>query len=398
MRVPVKAGPRTVVATFLTDSEAQDDNILEPFERANLDALDFRGLPVVDRVSITGPLKATGPGDTPSRRLIFVCHPANHAEELPCAQKIITRLAHKAYRRPVTDNDMETLLELLSAGPQRRRHLRFRESRQPSSSSCESRVSVPFRARSRQSGGRRGLSHQRSGTGFAAVLLPVEHHPRRAAPERCHLRVSCTDPPCSISRSGACWPIRKSKALVDNFADQWLYLRNLKNINPDFETFPDFDDNLRQAMKEETDLFFGSIIHEDRSVIDLLTANYTFINERLARHYGIPDIYGTDFRRVTLTTIPAASACLGQASILTVTSYADPHFARAARQVDSDELDRHAADPAAAQRAGAEGKSRRWSSHVAARAHGRASQEHALRRLPSNSWIRLDSRWRISTR
>ena len=96
----------------------------------------------------------------------------------------------------------------------------------------------------------------------------------------------------------------KSKALVNNFADQWLYLRNLKNINPDFETFPDFDDNLRQAMKQETDLFFGSIIREDRSVLDLLTANYTFVNERLARHYGIPDIYGTDFRRVTLTDRP----------------------------------------------------------------------------------------------
>jgi hypothetical protein len=108
---------------------------------------------------------------------------------------------------------------------------------------------------------------------------------------------------------------------VDNFADQWLYLRNLKNINPDFETFPDFDDNLRRAMKQETDLFFTSIIHEDRSVLDLLTANYTFINERLARHYGIPNIYGTDFRRVTLAD-DRRRGLLGQASILTLTSYA----------------------------------------------------------------------------
>ena len=111
----------------------------------------------------------------------------------------------------------------------------------------------------------------------------------------------------------------KSKALVDNFADQWLYLRNLKNINPDFETFPDFDDNLRQAMQQETDLFFGNIIREDRSVMDLLNANYTFINERLARHYGIPNIYGTDFRRVTITD-DRRRGLLGQASILTVTS------------------------------------------------------------------------------
>ena len=113
----------------------------------------------------------------------------------------------------------------------------------------------------------------------------------------------------------------KSKALVDNFADQWLYLRNLKNINPDFETFPDFDDNLRQAMRHETDLFFTNIIHEDHSVLDLLNANYTFINERLAHHYGIPNIYGTDFRRVTLTD-DRRRGLLGQASILTITSYA----------------------------------------------------------------------------
>src|SRR5262249_35856431 len=108
----------------------------------------------------------------------------------------------------------------------------------------------------------------------------------------------------------------RSKALVENFADQWLYLRNIKNLNPDFETFPDFDDNLRQAMKKETDLFIASIIREDRGVLDLLNANYTFLNERLARHYGIPGIYGTDFRRLTLTD-DRRRGLLGQASILT---------------------------------------------------------------------------------
>jgi len=113
----------------------------------------------------------------------------------------------------------------------------------------------------------------------------------------------------------------RSKALIDNFAGQWLYLRNLKTINPDFETFPDFDDNLRQAMKRETELFIESIMREDRSVMDLLNANYTFLNERLARHYGIPGIYGTDFRRVTIKE-DARRGLLGQASILTVTSYA----------------------------------------------------------------------------
>ena len=116
VHVPVKAGPRSVVATFLAEGESQDDNILQPFERANLDPLDFRGLPAVDRVTIQGPLKSTGPGDTPSRKLIFVCRPTGQADELPCAKKIIGTLAHRAYRRTVSDNDMETLLTFYQKG------------------------------------------------------------------------------------------------------------------------------------------------------------------------------------------------------------------------------------------------------------------------------------------
>ena len=112
----------------------------------------------------------------------------------------------------------------------------------------------------------------------------------------------------------------RSQALVTNFAEQWLHLRNLKSSSPDLEAFPDFDDNLRQAMKEETSLFFDSIVREDRSVVDLLNADYTFVNERLARHYGIPNIYGSQFRRVTVTN-EARRGLLGQASLLTVTSY-----------------------------------------------------------------------------
>ena len=320
VRVPVKAGPRTVVATFLTDSEAQDDSILEPFERANLDALDFRGLPVVDRVSITGPLKATGPGDTPSRRLIFVCHPANHAEELPCARKIITRLAHKAYRRPVTDNDMETLLSFYQRG--HNEGGTFDSGIEAAIQLILSNPEFLFRFEPDPANLAAGAIYRVSDLELASRLsfflwstIPDEQLLDVATAGKLRqptvldqqVRRMLADP--------------RSKALVDNFADQWLYLRNLKNINPDFETFPDFDDNLRQAMKEETDLFFGSIIHEDRSVLDLLTANYTFINERLARHYGIPDIYGTDFRRVTLKD-PRRFGLLGQASILTLTSYA----------------------------------------------------------------------------
>src|SRR5204863_8350213 len=112
----------------------------------------------------------------------------------------------------------------------------------------------------------------------------------------------------------------RSESLVTNFAEQWLHLRNLKSASPDLEAFPDFDDNLRQSMKQETSLFFDSIVHEDRSVVDLLNADYTFVNERLARHYGIPNVYGSQFRRVNVTN-DARRGLLGQASVLTVTSY-----------------------------------------------------------------------------
>ena len=115
----------------------------------------------------------------------------------------------------------------------------------------------------------------------------------------------------------------RSEALVNNFAEQWLYLRNLESANPDARLFPDFDDNLRQAFRRETELFFESIMREDRSVLDLLRADYTFVNERLAKHYGIPNVYGSRFRRVTFDPSErCAAACCGQGSILTVTSYA----------------------------------------------------------------------------
>jgi Protein of unknown function (DUF1592)/Protein of unknown function (DUF1588)/Protein of unknown function (DUF1585)/Protein of unknown function (DUF1587)/Protein of unknown function (DUF1595)/Planctomycete cytochrome C len=320
VHVPVKAGPRTVVATFMAEGESQDDNILQPFERANLDPLDFRGLPAVDRVSITGPLNSTGPGDTPSRKLIFVCHPANHADELPCAKKIIGMLARRAYRRPASDNDLETLLSFYQKG---------RNEGGTFDSGIEATIQLILAS--------------------PEFLFRFEPDPPALAPgavyhvsdlelaSRLSFFLWSTGPDDQLLNLAALGKLKdptvlegqvkrmladpKSKALVDNFADQWLYLRNLKNINPDFETFPDFDDNLRQAMRHETDLFFTNLIREDRSIFDLLNANYTFIDERLARHYGIPNVYGTDFRRVPITD-ERRMGLLGQASILTITSYA----------------------------------------------------------------------------
>jgi mono/diheme cytochrome c family protein len=324
VRVPVKAGPREVIATFLTgiESQAQDDNILKPFIRSNYDVLDYRGEPVVDRITIEGPLKATGVSDTPSRRRVFSCRPANGADEVPCAKKIISTLARHAYRRPVNDNDMETLIGFYSLG----------------------------RNSSGNPGGNFELGIEAAIQRILAspeFIFRFEPDPANATPDKPY-RISdlemasrlsfflwssipddqlltvatqgkLKDPAVLEQQVRRMLADKRSETLVTNFADQWLYLRNLKNFQPDFQTFPDFDDNLRQAMKRETELFFGSIIAENRSVIDLLTADYTFVNERLARHYGIPRVYGTDFRRVTIAD-PARRGLLGQGSILSVTS------------------------------------------------------------------------------
>lgn len=318
VRVPVKAGMRTVVATFMAEGESQDDNILEPFERANLDPLDFRGLPAVDRVSITGPLKSTGPGDTASRRLIFTCRPHGQAEELPCAKKIIGTLARKAFRRPVNDNDLETLLSFYQKG--RNEGGTFDSGIEAAIQLILASPEFLFRFEPDPAALAPGAVYRVSDLELASRLsfflwssIPDEQLLNLATLGKLH------EPAVLDAQVKRMLADPKSKALVDNFADQWLYLRNLKNINPDFETFPDFDDNLRQAMKQETDLFLDNIIREDRSIMDLIDANYTFINERLARHYGIPNIYGSDFRRVTLTD-DRRRGLLGQASILTVTS------------------------------------------------------------------------------
>jgi len=318
MHVPVQAGPHDVIATFLTESEAQDDYILQPFVRENIDVLGYRGLPQVDRLTIEGPFKATGSGDTPSRHKIFVCRPEKGADEMPCARRIIATLSRRAYRRPVNDNDLESLLGFFQRG--RNEGGTFDSGIEAAIQLILADPDFIFRFEPDPANLATGAVYPLSDVELASRLsfflwstVPDEELISLASQGK------LKDPTVLQNQVRRMLADPKSKALVDNFAGQWLYLRNLKNINPDFETFPDFDDNLRQAMKKETDLFFTSIIREDRSVMDLLNADYTFINERLARHYGIPNIYGTDFRRVTLTD-ENRRGLLGQASILTVTS------------------------------------------------------------------------------
>ena len=313
--MPVKAGTHTLWATTVLRSHAVRDDLIKPFLRTTVDGLDIMGDPSVDRLTVEGPRAATGPGDTASRRKIFVCRPAKPADEEPCAGRILSSLARVAYRRPIDkqtsdtlmafyrkgetfEGGIETALQFILASPQFL--IRF-ETDPPNVASHNAYRLDDLAMASR-------LSFFLWSSVPDDQLLTLASQGKLKDPIVLEQQVKrmLSDP--------------RSEALVGNFAEQWLHLRNLKSSSPDLEAFPDFDDNLRQSMKQETSLFFDSIVHEDRSVVDLLNADYTFVNERLARHYGIPNVYGSQFRRVKLTN-DARRGVLGQASVLTVTSY-----------------------------------------------------------------------------
>ena len=316
-KVHVSAGPHDVAVAFLRRDSAESDEPLQPFTR-DLDLQNMNGIPLIDHVQITGPLNATGSGDTPSRRRIFVCTPAKAADEIPCAKKILGTLARRAYRRPVTDGDMETLLSFYQKG---KNQGNFQSGIENALRLILASPKFLFRSETDPAGAAPGSVNAVSDLDLASRLsfflwssIPDDELLTVAAQGKLHqptvlereVRRMLADP--------------KADALVNNFAEQWLFLRNVQSVAPDEATFPNFDDNLRQSFRRETELFFDSIVKEDRDVMDLLTANYTFVNERLAKQYGIPNVYGSQFRRVTLNN-DARRGLLGQGSILSVTSY-----------------------------------------------------------------------------
>jgi hypothetical protein len=319
VRIPVKAGPHSIAAAVLLRSHAEADALIKPFMRTTIDGLDITGDPSVDRITVEGPFAATGAGNTPSRNKIYVCKPANAQDELPCARKIISTLLRHAWRRPLTDSDLETPLSFYQK--QRNEKGTFDAGIESALQFILASPEFLFRFEGDPREVPAGAVYQLSDVALASRLsfflwssAPDEELLRVAGEGKLHdrtvleqqVRRMLIDP--------------RADALIENFASQWLFLRNLKNFAPDLQTFPDFDDNLRRSMEEETRLFFQSIIREDRNVMELLTADYTFVNERLARHYGIPNIYGDQFRRVAVDS-PERRGLLGQASILTVTSY-----------------------------------------------------------------------------
>jgi hypothetical protein len=319
VRLPVKAGTHTIWATTILKSHATRDDLIKPFVRTTVDGLDIMGDPSVDRLTIEGPYAPTGAGDTASRRKILVCQPAAASEETACATRIVSTLARQAYRKPVDrasldvlmgfyrrgregnagfERGIESALQFILASPE----FLFRVESDPPKTA----PNTPYRLDDLAIASR--LSFFLWSSLPDEPLLMLASHGKLKDPAALEQQVKrmLADP--------------RSKALISNFVEQWLHLRNLKNSAPDLHAFPDFDDNLRQAMKEETTLFFDSIMREDRSVVDLLNADYTFVNERLARHYGIPEVYGSRFRRVQVPS-DVRRGLLGQGSILTVTSY-----------------------------------------------------------------------------
>ena len=319
VRLPVKAGSHAVYAATILRSHAQKDDLIKPFMRTTIDGLDITGDPSLDRISIEGPFKTAGPGDTPSRRSIFSCKPASTKDELPCANKILSTLTHRAYRRPLKDGDIEAPLSFY----QRRRNNggNFEAGIESALQFILASPEFLFRFEPDPAKLAPGSVYRIDDVALASRLsfflwssIPDDQLLNLAGQGKLH------EPAVLEQQVKRMLADPKSDTLIDNFAEQWLFLRNLKNASPDLEAFPDFDDNLRQAMRQETKLFFDSIVREDRNVLDLLTADYTFVNERLARHYGMPNVYGSQFRRVQITD-ETRRGLLGQASILTVTSY-----------------------------------------------------------------------------
>ena len=323
--VKIKAGPQTITVAFIQKASGPVEDFVEPFEHSLGDlflgrTIGLTGLPHVRDVGIKGPYNATGVSETASRRRVLTCTPDSPGSELPCARKILSSLALRAYRRPVTDSDIEdllsvyqsarnkgdfesgirTALQLILANPQ----FVFRFERTPPGAAPDSNYRISdLELASR-------LSY------FLWSTAPDEELIQLASQGK--LR----EPAVLEKETRRMLADRRSEALATNFAGQWLYLRNLSDVQPDLFAYPNFNYNLLRSMRRETELFFDSIVREDRNVTDLLTGNYTFVDETLARHYGIPDVEGGRFRRVTITD-ENRRGLLGQASILTVTSYAN---------------------------------------------------------------------------
>jgi mono/diheme cytochrome c family protein len=320
VRVPIKAGPHDISVAFLEKTHALNTRRLQSYVRSSSDTIDFSGYPHIDEIILTGPFNPTGPGDTPSRRRILTCAPKTQANEEPCARTILSSLARRAYRGAATPEDIQVLLDFFRRG--RTQGGTFEAGIDLALRRLLASPKFVFRVERDPVGAAAGSMYPLSDLELASRLsfflwstipddelldVAAKGGLKNPATLERQVRRMLADP--------------KAQAFVDNFVGQWLQLRNLRNKQPNSHAFPDFDDNLRRALQTETELFTASVMREDHSLLDLLTADYTFLNERRARHYGILNIYGSHFRRVTLTD-ETRRGLLGKGAILMVTSHA----------------------------------------------------------------------------
>ncbi|MBM3779977.1 MAG: DUF1592 domain-containing protein [Acidimicrobiia bacterium] len=329
VRVPVKAGPHTIAVSFNRLNWAYEGPGPErmpiastSFGQSNLTTVGSgKSLMALEALQITGPFDARPPqAPTPGRERVFVCTPAAAADEEPCAERVLSTFARRAYRRPLTPGDVASLMSFYRSG---RASGGFEDGIRLGLQRVLIAPDFLFRVERSPDGAAPGTVHRVSDLELAARLSfflwsSIPDDELLSLAERGRLR----DGQVLAQQVRRMLADRRSDALLSNFFGQWLTLRKIRSLLPDATAFPDFDGNLREAFERETELFIESQVREDRSVVDLLTADYTFLNERLARHYGIPNVYGTRFRRVTYPDDRRAGL-FGHASILTVTSYAN---------------------------------------------------------------------------
>jgi len=322
--IKIKAGPQRISASFIQkfDGPIEDEYRMVEQSLVDVSAGTVPGmttLPHLHELSVTGPTNVSGIADTPSRRKIFTCRPAPGADEVPCAKKILGGLARQAYRRPIADSDLEGLLGFYQSG---RNHGNFESGIQTAIQAIIASPEFVFRFERVPANVAPGKNFRISDLELASRL---SYFLWSTAPDDQLVSLAnqgkLKDPAILEKQVHRMLADPRSQALATNFAGEWLHLQNLRDVSPDLFLFPDFDRTLSQSMWHETELLFDSIMREDRNVLDLLTANYTFVNERLAKHYGIPNIMGNRFRRVTLTD-PNRFGLLGQGSILMLTSTA----------------------------------------------------------------------------
>jgi hypothetical protein len=322
-RIPITAGHHVIGVTFLATNDVPGTELNKPFQRTMNTPGSIPGFifyPHVGQVTLEGPYDAKGATDTSSRRRIFSCRPATPREEEPCARSIVTTLARRAFRRPSTAADLKQLMPFYQAG--RSEGGSFEEGIESALQRILADPEFIYRGEREPAGLTAGRSYRLTDLELASRL---SFFLWSSIPDDQLLDVAAAgklkDPAVLDQQVKRMLADPKSADLISNFTGQWLSVRSLKTVEPVVNLFPDFDDNLRSAFQREVELFFESIVREDRAVLDLLTADYTFVNERLAKHYGIPNIYGSQFRRVTLPPqLDMRRGLLGKGALLTVTS------------------------------------------------------------------------------